>query len=244
MIFQRAMSRPKQLAAVSSNRSASRLSPIQDRSSRRTSTNAPISNSKTDGEIIQVERKRHAADLDIVVERPAEDVHALDLHALRAAEHVIDLEEGLEQQREGDRHHRGIMPTRAQHRQQQQRADQRGQQPADQQHDKMRHGRIGIEHRRGIGADAEERRARKIEHAGIAELNVQPECRHAVEQHGDDKQQREMILVKECRRARAQRQWQRCPWRPRYRRTSGSHHRIDQTRRRRPQRRCQARAAK
>ena len=63
----------------------------------------------------------------------------LHLHALRAAEHVVDLEEGLEQQREGDGDHGGIVAARAQHRQQQQRADQRRQQPADQQHQQMRH---------------------------------------------------------------------------------------------------------
>ena len=43
VIFQRTMSRPKQLAAVSSSRIASRLSPIQERSSRRTRMNEPTS---------------------------------------------------------------------------------------------------------------------------------------------------------------------------------------------------------
>ena len=62
----------------------------------------------------------------------------LHLHALRAAEHVVDLKEGLEQQREGDGDQRRIMAARAQHRQQQQRADQRGEQAADQQHEQMR----------------------------------------------------------------------------------------------------------
>ena len=45
VIFQRAISSPKQLAAISSSCSASRLSPIQDRSSRHTRTKVPVSSS-------------------------------------------------------------------------------------------------------------------------------------------------------------------------------------------------------
>ena len=98
---------------------------------------------QADDEIVHVERQRDAADLDVVVERPAENLHARHLHALRAAEHVVDLEKGLEQQREGDGHHRGVVPARAQHRQQQQRADQRRQQAADQQHQQDAAARYG-----------------------------------------------------------------------------------------------------
>ena len=167
---------------------------------------APTSSSSADDEVADIERQRDRADLDIVVERPAEDLHARHLHALRPAEHVVDLEEGLEQQREGDGDQRRIMAARAQHRQQQQRADQRRQQPADQQHQQMRHGSVGIEHGRGIGADAEERRAGEIQHARIAELDVQPKRRHGVEQHRDDQQQDEMVLVEiRCRPRRRRR---------------------------------------
>ena len=79
-----------------------------------------------DHEIAEVERHLDLADLEIVVERPAENAHAPDLHALRSAEHVVDLQECLEQQRKCDGDQCGIVPARAQHRQQQQGADQRG----------------------------------------------------------------------------------------------------------------------
>ena len=62
----------------------------------------------------------------------------------------------------------------------------------------MRHGRVLVEHRRGIGADTEERRAGEIEHAGVAELDVQPERRDGVEQYRADQQQNEMVLVEHC----------------------------------------------
>ena len=50
----------------------------------------------------------------------------LDLHALWPAEHVVDFQECLEQQRKCDGDQRGIMAARAQHRQQQQRTNQGG----------------------------------------------------------------------------------------------------------------------
>ena len=56
-----------------------------------------------------------------------------------------------------------------------------------------------VEHRGGIGADAEERGAGKVQHAGIAELDVQSERRNRVEQDGDEQQQHEMIFVEERR---------------------------------------------
>ena len=114
---------------------------------------------------------------------------------MRTAEHVVDLEEGLEQQRERYGHHRRVVAAGAQHRQQQQRADQRGNQAADHKHEQMRQRGLCVEDRGGIGADTEEGRAGKVQHAGIAELDVQSERGHAVEQDRDDQQKDEMILV-------------------------------------------------
>src|SRR5581483_10743370 len=52
---------------------------------------------EADDEIIQVERQlKVLAEVDIVVEGPAEDLHAGNAHALRAAENVVDLEEGAQ----------------------------------------------------------------------------------------------------------------------------------------------------
>ena len=56
---------------------------------------------------------------------------------------------------------------------------------------------MGVENGRCVGADAEKGRAGEIQHAGIAELNVQAERRHGVEQHRGDQQQNKMVLVKE-----------------------------------------------
>jgi hypothetical protein len=55
-------------------------------------------------------------------------------------EHVVDLEEGLEQQRERDRHYRRIMAAGAQHRVDQDRADQRRHGAAGKEHQEVRHG--------------------------------------------------------------------------------------------------------
>jgi hypothetical protein len=88
------------------------------------------------------------------------------------------------------------MPPSAQHRQQQDRADQRRQQSAGQQHDEVGHCRICIQHGRGVGTDAEEGGAGEIQHSGVTELNVQPKRRHGVEQHGDHQQQDEMVFMK------------------------------------------------
>ena len=152
-----------------------------------------------DHEIAHVERQADLADLDIVIERPAEDFHALDLQSLRTAEHVIDLEKSLQQQGERNRDQRGVMAAGAQDRQQQQRSDQRGDQPADQQHEQMGNSGVRVEHRRGIGADAEERGAGKVQHAGITELDVQSERCDRVEEDGADQQQHEMIFMEERR---------------------------------------------
>jgi hypothetical protein len=57
---------------------------------------------------------------------------------------------------------------------------------------------VAVQHRRCVCADAEKRRAGEIENAGIAELHIESERRHRVEQHRVDQQQHEMIFVKEC----------------------------------------------
>ncbi len=89
------------------------------------------------------------------------------------------------------------MSARAQHRQQQQRANQRGKHATNRENDKVRNRRVRIENGRCVGANAEEGCAGKIQHAGITKLYVQAERCHGVEQDRDDQQQNEMILVKE-----------------------------------------------
>ena len=114
---------------------------------------------------------------------------------MRAAEHIVDFEKRLEQQREGDGDNRRIMPTRAQHWQHQEQADQRRRNTARGEHDEMRHRSIGAKDRRRISANAEKGCAGEVQHPGIAELNVQAERRDAVEQNRDDQEHREMIVM-------------------------------------------------
>ena len=59
----------------------------------------------------------------------------------------------------------------------------------------MRNRGMGEQHRRRIGADAEERGAGKIEHARIAELQIEPQSGHRIEQDPVQEQQHEMIVV-------------------------------------------------
>src|SRR4029077_13222887 len=77
----------------------------------------PDEQQQADHEIVHVKRQRDFADFDIVIERPAENFHSLDLHALWAAENIVHLKKGLEQQRKCDGHHGGIVSARAQNRQ-------------------------------------------------------------------------------------------------------------------------------
>ena len=60
----------------------------------------------------------------------------------------------------------------------------------------MRHCRVGVQDGGRIGADSEKRCAGEIEHARIAELNIEPERRHRIQQHGDHQQKHEVIVVK------------------------------------------------
>src|SRR5262245_55900210 len=150
---------------------------------------------QADNEIVHVEREREAGKFDVVIERPAKNLHSFHLHALRPAEDVVDLEKGLQQQRKCDGHQRRIVSARAQHRKQQKRAGQRGQQAADQQYDQMRYRCVRVEDGSGIRADAEKRSPREIEDAGVAELDIQAERRDRIEQDRDDQQQYEMVIV-------------------------------------------------
>ena len=58
-----------------------------------------------------------------------------------------------------------------------------------------RHAGLRVEDGGGIGADAEKRRAGKIDDAGIAELHVQSQGRDAVQQHRDHQQQHKVVVV-------------------------------------------------
>ncbi len=90
------------------------------------------------------------------------------------------------------------MAARAQYRQQQKRPGQRRQEAADDDYEEMRDVGLRVEDSGGVGADAEERGAGEIDHAGITELDVQAQRRHAVEQHRHHQQQHEMVVVKEA----------------------------------------------
>ena len=117
------------------------------------------------------------------------------MHSLRSAEHIVDFEKRLEQQCKCNGHYGGIVPARAQDREEQKRASQGSQQAANQQNQQVRHRRARIEDGGGIRADAKERSPRKIEYAGVAELNVQAEGPNRIEQDRIDQQQYEMIVV-------------------------------------------------
>ena len=134
-----------------------------------------------------------------VAEIPAEQVHVGDREPLRSAQHVVDLEKGLEQQRERDGHHRRIVAAGAQHRIDQDRADQRRHRAPGKKHEDVRHGRVRREHGRGVGADAEERGAAEVQDAGVAELDGEAEAGEDVQQHGRDHEKREVVAVEERR---------------------------------------------
>jgi hypothetical protein len=87
------------------------------------------------------------------------------------------------------------VPAGAQHREQQQRADQRGNDATGQQHQEMRNRGVGVEHRRGVGPDTEERRTGKVQHAGVAELDVQSKRRHGGKHHSDDQKEDEVVFM-------------------------------------------------
>src|SRR6516165_4742879 len=59
----------------------------------------------------------------------------------------------------------------------------------------MRYRGISTQYCRCVSANAEKRCASEVQDTGIAELNVQPERRDAVEQNGDDEKQNKMIVM-------------------------------------------------
>src|SRR4029079_9377084 len=61
----------------------------------------------------------------------------------------------------------------------------------------MRHARVCIQDSGRIGTDAEKRCTREIENTGIAELDIESESCHRVQQHGNHKQKNEVIVVKD-----------------------------------------------
>ena len=143
----------------------------------------------------EIERGGDAADLDRAVEIPAEQHQRLHLDALRPAERVVDLEKDLEQDAEGDGDQRRIVPARAQHRQDQDRSDQRRHQPAEREREDRGQRRVFGDDGGGVAADAEEGRAGEVGDAGIAELDGQPERGHHQQERRRHHQDDEMLLV-------------------------------------------------
>src|SRR6516165_367742 len=60
----------------------------------------------------------------------------------------------------------------------------------------MRYRSISTQYCRRISANAEKRCAGEVQHPRIAELNVQPKRRDAVEQNRDDEKHHKMIVMK------------------------------------------------
>ena len=104
------------------------------------------------------------------------------------------------------------MAARAQDRQDENRADERRQQPTDEKHQRVRH--MGSEYRRGVAADAEESGAGEVHHPGVAELQRQAQAGHAVQRDRGEHQHDEVLVVEQrdgrgerrhARRARGER---------------------------------------
>jgi len=146
-------------------------------------------------EVVQVERAREGTQLDRIVETPGTDADLLQLEALRAAQRVVHLEEGAEEERERNGDQGRVVAAGAQHRDHDQGADQGGDRATREQDQEVRHASRAGEHRGRVPADAEEGCAGEVQYPGVAELDVQPQAGEHHDEHARDEQQGEVVLA-------------------------------------------------
>ena len=86
------------------------------------------------------------------------------------------------------------MAARSQDGQKQDGPGQRRRDSAREQHEQVREARRARQHRRRVPADPEEACPREVDHAGVAELHVEPEAGDDDDEHPRDEEEREIVF--------------------------------------------------